>query len=237
MDGISPGALANELGTSVPRVHRAIQKLGLAPQRTPGGHLRIPYDDAQEIRRCLGAVSLVNRLSRQQLLVLTALSRRPFGLRSERAVARASGVSPTAAGAALGRLEELGYISHRPHLVIEGSVHSVMEWEVAFASPAWRGVAPAVRKVELPQARRQTKQPRGLPRRLSHLFWDVPHPERIDWSRHGGATVALRLLASNDPRAHAWAAAELSPWALDNAGLFRGVPPEIVAFAHNLARQ
>jgi hypothetical protein len=55
----------------------------------------------------LGIAPAITGLRREDVLVLAALGRRPLGLGSARAVARAAGVSPTTAGRSLNRLVDV----------------------------------------------------------------------------------------------------------------------------------
>lgn len=137
--------------------------------------------------------------------------------------------------AALSRLERLGCVTRKTRLVVEGSARSVTEWEVCFLSPQWRRVASAISRVEVPRPATRASKSYFLPRRFGHLFWDVPHPEQIDL-RVKGATVAHRVLASSDLRAHSWAATTLPPKDLRRAATYRGVSEQVRALAENLAR-
>ena len=229
------GSLALALGTSVPRVHRAIRELGLTPSQTKGGHLRLSAAEADRLRRRLGRLVPVVGLRREEVLALAALSRRPLGLRSGRAVARAAGISHGASTTALSRLERMGYIMRKRRFVIEGAARPVTEWEVSFLSPQWRQVAAQIARVEVPQAESRASRPSQLPRRFGHLFWDVPHPEQIDLHLKG-STVAHRILTSSDPRAHAWVATALPPEDLRRVATYRGVSGRVQALAENLAR-
>jgi hypothetical protein len=229
------GSVARDLGTSVPRVHRALRELGLTPDQTAGGHLRLSPTEVARVRRRLGRVVAVEGLGREEVLTLAALSRRPLGLRSARAVARAAGISHGASTAALSRLEGMGCVMRKPRLVVEGCARSITEWEVCFLSPQWRRVASAISRVEVPRTDPRASKPAFLPRRFGHLFWDVPHPEQIDL-RVKGATVAHRMLTSSDPRAHAWAATMLPAKDLRRAATYRGVSERVQALAENLAR-
>ncbi|MDQ3114533.1 MAG: hypothetical protein M3Q84_10660, partial [Actinomycetota bacterium] len=107
MDMRSAVSVAREAGTNVPRLLRAVDRLGLSPERTKGGTLRLSSDDVAALTQELGVVVSVADLRRSQLQVLAALARAPLGLRSGRAVARAAGLSPTAAIRALRDLIDL----------------------------------------------------------------------------------------------------------------------------------
>lgn len=229
------GQVASALGTSVPRVHRAIHGLGLHPEQTPGGHLRLNGEELRQLASELGSVPTIEGLRRQDVLVLAALNRRPFGLVSARAVARASGISPTTASVALRRLEAVSYIEHVTEQVIEGRVRKITIWKVRRTSPQWKSVAPIVARIVLPQPAPVGPAPRYLPRRFAHLFWDMPHPERIDLQRQG-PTVAYRIMTSNDAQAISWASKTLSRSALRKAMRFRGVDAPTRAMIENILR-
>ena len=235
MDTKTTGQVAAELGTTVPRVHRALTRLGIQPERTPGGHLKLNHDDLLQLTDELGRVPKIDGLRREQVLVLAALARRPIGLISARAAARAAGVSPTAASFALSSLAEQDYIEQVELTAVEGRVHSITLWRVKWTSAQWRGVAPLLARTVLPHANRVIPSNGLLPRRLAHLFWDVPNPAAIDL-RASGSTVANRILSSTDPQALSWAATGLSPSDLIAGAQFRNVDDRVRSLAQNLAR-
>lgn len=235
MDTWTTGQVAGRLGTTVPRIHRAIARLGLQPSKSPGGHIELSRSEVRRLANALGHVPPIEGLIREEVLVLAALGRRPLGLASARAVARSAGISPTTATKALGRLVSLGYIERVSRQVIEGRVRTMSLWQVRWASPAWLAVAPRLALVVSPEPVHTSAPPTHVPARLSHLFWDVPHPTSI-CLRASGPTVANRLLTSNDPQALAWAALALRPSDLRRGAQFRGVDARTRALAENLAR-
>lgn len=169
---------------------------------------------------------MIEGLGRTDVFVLAALSRRPFGLRSAQAVARAAGPSPTDAGRALQRLEQAGYVEQAEVRVVEGTVRDVRVWRVRRQSRAWLAVAPNVRQVELPTRARPwppclTDQPVRVPPRLGHLLWDQDLA-RLDTARYG-VLIANRVLRSEDPEGLAWVAATIPPSDLRSAGRSRGL--------------
>lgn len=190
--------------------------------------------DVQRLTRALGRVPQVEGLSREEILALAALGRRPLGLASARAVARAAGISPVSAAKAMEHLSSLGYLEKESRQLIEGRVKTLSLWQVRWTSPAWLRVAPALASVVFPEPVNKSARPSHLPRRLSHLFWDVPRPTAIDL-RKSGPTVASRLLMSNDPQALAWAAQALRPSDLREGARMRGVDNRTRALAENLA--
>ncbi len=234
MDTLTPPRLASELGVSSPRVHRAIHRLGLDPQCSSGGHTRLSANEATAIERMLGRAKPLNGMSRDETLVLAALSRRPFGVASVRATARAAGVAPTTAAKAVRFLEAAGYVERVQRRVTEGRVSDIEVIEVRWDSPEWRAAAPLLAAVILPESS-PVAMPRWLPARFAHLFWDVPHPTRIDLEE-SGVMVAHRILTSADPAALSWAATVFSPSILRRAASIRGTDPRTRSMARNLAR-
>lgn len=232
MDSRSAADVARELGTNVPRLMRAVDRLGLRPRRTPGGHLRLNAADVASLAAELGVLTRVDGLRRVHVQVLAALARAPLGLRSGRAVGRAAGLSPTAAIAALRDLVGLGLAETRREVVAEGTARTA---EVAYANlahPRWPELAPRLARVR-PPARMATDRPRRVPERYSHVFWNAP-VHSIDVAEHG-AYVARRILLDGDPQALAWAAGVLTATDWREAARGRGIDPRHRALAENLA--
>lgn len=107
LDTHSAAAVARILGTSTPRVLRAIRRLRLPVARSPSGTSAITAAQLDALRAELGEPIVVG-LTRVQTRVLAALARSPRGLASIRSVARRAGVSPSAAGRALNDLTPAG---------------------------------------------------------------------------------------------------------------------------------
>src|ERR1700722_15087484 len=152
------------LGTSVPRVTRAIRALDI-PLAAPTAALstegrsegRAPrtFDSSEMVRleRHLGAVPIQvpADLSREELFVLAGLNQSPLGLRSARLVAEAAGVSPTTATRVLPGLIKRGLVSATPQRVRES--RRVVErtiYEANRLSDPWRGVQEAIRLTATP---------------------------------------------------------------------------------------
>lgn len=230
---MTTGQVARELRTSVPRVHRSVKALGLAPERTAGGHLRLTPSEVRALRQALGIRPSIAGLTWQDTLVLAVLSRHPLGLVSARAVALRAGISPTTAARALRRLSQAGYIEQVERDVAEGHVRRISLWQVRYSSPRWLEVAAEVGEVDLPEVPR-VQPAETLPRRLAHLFWSMPPPRAIRLEENA-ATIAYRILVSHDPEALSWAATHLPPSALRRAARFRNVDPRSAALAQNLA--
>lgn len=231
MDSNSAAQLARELGTNTPRLLRAVRRLGLDPARGERGALRLTSADALLLADELGIAVAVPGLRRSQVLALAALARAPMGLRSARAVARASGLSPTAAGIALGELLDLGLAETRQQTVAEGRARTVEITYPNLAAPRWPDLAPLLAQVVLRPV--VPPVPRRVPARLAHLFWNAP-PGQIDLAVHG-PYIARRVLRDGDTQALAWAAQALTAADWTEAGRARGLAPRQRALAANLA--
>jgi DNA-binding transcriptional ArsR family regulator len=230
---LSTGRVAEMLGTTRSRVHRAVAVGIVHPTATAGGHLRFTTDEVAVLERQLGYAPAVDDLTREEVLVATALLRRPLGLRSARAVARAAGVSPTTASRALRRLEAMELVRRGRRRVVLGVPTDVDVWEIEVRNPRWSRLAPVLADAVLPEPSQPQMQDRRVPVWLRHLFWNVDI-HRLDVARDA-AYLAGRILFSEDAQAHAWGAANLPAHGFAAASQIRGVPPERVALARNLA--
>ncbi len=220
---IGTAELARTLGSAVPRVHRAVARGLVQPLPSDGRHgLRFDPAAVDRLRAAWGYAPPVPGLTREQVLVLAVLVRRPLGVRSARIVARAAGISPTTASAALHRLEEAGYVQHRAVRTVEARVVDLPVWTIDWRSERWWQVAAQVETAILPARR---SRPRGrrtrVPARLWHLFWDTD-PAQLDPVRHG-VYIADRILQSTDNQALAWLAAAVPPEALRSVARRRGL--------------
>ncbi len=231
MDMRSAVSVAREAGTNVPRLLRAVDRLGLSPERTKGGTLRLSSDDVAALTQELGVVVSVADLRRSQLQVLAALARAPLGLRSGRAVARAAGLSPTAAIRALRDLIDLGLADMRYETLAEGSARNVPVAHANVTHPRWPDLVPRLARVRPRRIRRAA--PRRVPARLAHVFWNAPIQD-IDLAEHG-PYVARRVLLDGDTQALAWAAGVLTAADWSEAARGRGLDPRRRALAENLA--
>ncbi|CAN5661904.1 hypothetical protein BH24ACT5_BH24ACT5_26490 [soil metagenome] len=220
MDTYSVAEVAWQLGTSGPRVRRAIQALNILPQPSARGD-RLSGDDVRRLVERLGSVPPGWTRPREDALVLAALNRRPLGLRSERAVARAARISPTAAGRAIDRLVADGLVSVERVRTVEGRAVDVDIFVVNRRSPEWPGLAAMVRVVQLPNRTGAARAPVRVPHRLWHLFWNAD-PATITLPRDR-RYVASRLLQSTDSQAIAWSAANLDAESIRSAARIRGL--------------
>jgi hypothetical protein len=209
-------AVARELGLSVPGLHEAARSLSIAT--TPGGHLCFAPGDVATLVERVGRVPLIDGFTRTQVQVLTALSRHPLGLISQRAVARAAQVSPATAGKALAKLKADGLAGKLVVRLFDGQVSDRTVWKANFRSPQWSRIAPHLGRVVLPSHQsEQVEVPTRLPPRLARVFWTG------DWRevnpRSDPDYVARRILqeGAHDPEALLWAAEYLPADAIHRA--------------------
>jgi DNA-binding Lrp family transcriptional regulator len=232
MDTYSLAAAAQALGTSAPRVRRAVDRLGMSAARTDSGVFQLTPRQVDELARELGDTPPVPDLSQVESRVLAALSRSPRGVASVREAARRAGVSPTAAGRALARLTADGLITQTPMMIARGHATEATVYQVRFGSAQWLALAPVVARVRLP-ARREGPHAKRVPPQLLHLFWNAA-PAQLDVAS-SAPFIARRLITSFDPDGLAWGTVNLPASAWEHAAATRGLDPARRALAHNLA--
>lgn len=233
MDTYSLAEAARRLGTSSPRIRRAVDRLGLPVERDASGVFHLTGEQVSELARGLGITPLIPGMSRTDAQVLAALSRSPRGVSSVREVARRAGVSPTAAGRALARLVARSLITQTPLMLARGHASEVTVYQVRFGSAEWLALAPAVAKVYLPE-RAGKPHAKRVPPHLLHLFWNTA-PAQLDVDT-SAPYIARRLLTTFDPDGLAWGTVNLPASAWEHAAATRGLEPAQRALAHNLAR-
>lgn len=232
MDGISGADLARELKTSVPRVSRAIARLKIEA-RQPNGRLALSPAQADRIRRSLGVTPRINGLTRPETRALAALRTAPFGLVSARAVARRSGLSPTAAATALRSLVEKDLVVAREETIAAGRAKRTTIWRANFTHPSWRRLDPRLAEV-LPPDQPPEPVKNQVPAHLRHLFWNTAEPQ-LDVGV-GGPYIARRLLRTMDPQGLAWGARSLGAEDWREGARARGLDPGTRQLARNLAQ-
>lgn len=216
----------------MPRVQRAIGRLGIDVARRPGGRVQLSERQLEQLRVELGVVPRVDGLSRVETRVLAALARAPRGLVSVRAVARRAGVSPTAAGAAVRSLSRRGLVRTEREWVASGRAREVELIRAEVTAADWPELAPQLGAVALPAGPAEPR-PARLPTRLRHLFWNAD-PDRIVVRTQGGY-LAERLLSTGDLDGLAWGRQALTRADWEQAARNRGLSARQRALAHNLA--
>lgn len=232
MDTYSLAAAARALGTSPPRVRRAVDRLDMPVKRAASGVFRLTPQQLDELARELGVRSPVPGLSRVEAKVLAALSRSPRGVASVREAGRRAGASPTATTRALARLTADGLITQTPMMLARGRAAEATVYRVRFGSPRWLALAPAIARVRMP-ARSGGAHAKRVPPHLLHLFWNVA-PAQLDVAT-SAPFIARRLIMSFDPDGLAWGTVNLPASAWEHAAATRGIEPARQALAHNLA--
>ena len=229
---ISAREAARRIGTSVPRVTRAIDRSGMRVRRGPNGRVRLTEPQFERLRAVLGTDAEVPGLSRTQARVLAALARSPRGLGSARAVAARAGVSPTAASTSVSELERRGLVNRERTWIAAGKAREVDLLSANVTAPEWPELASRLAVIERPR-RGKVARPRRVPRYLQHLFWNTA-PSQLDVDRAGGY-IARRLIQTGDLDGLAWGAEYLDANAWREAARTRGLRPEQRALANNLA--
>ena len=232
MDTISAADLARELGTSVPRVARAAERLAV-DGRLPNGRFAFAPSAARRLRKALGSTPDASGLSRSELVVLAALRSAPFGLRSARAVARRAALSPTSAARALESLEGQGLVFRDESMVAAGRAKRGGAWRVNILHSRWSSLDPVLAGVQRPEREQAVHRDLRVPARLRHLFWNTAESQ-LD-VRRAGPYVARRLLREMDLQGLAWGAQALAPQDWQRAAQARGLDPKTRRLALNLA--
>jgi hypothetical protein len=232
MDTYSLADTARRLGTSAPRVRRAVDRLGLLVEQDTSGVFHLTEEQVGELARELGVVPLIPGMSRMEAQVLAALSRSPRGVASVREAARRAVVSPTAAGRALTRLAAKSLVTRTPMMIARGQASEMTVYQVRFGSDEWGGRAPDGAEVQLP-VRADGSRANRVPPRLLHLFWNTA-PAQLDVAT-SAPYIARRLITTFDPDGLAWGTVNLPASAWEHAAATRGLEPARRALAHNLA--
>jgi DNA-binding transcriptional ArsR family regulator len=191
-------------------------------------------EQVELLRRTLGTTPTVPGLSRTEALVLSALSRSPFGVVSARVAAQRAGVSPTAAGRAIRALRASGLVTIEQRSIPGARVREVEIIKANLTSPRWPSIAGRVAQVR-PAVKPDDRRDQRVPSRLAHLFWNTASTQRAP--RRAGGYIARRLLTAGDPEGLAWGAKNLAAEDWRHAAVTRGISPQRRALALNLATQ
>jgi DNA-binding transcriptional ArsR family regulator len=183
------------------------------------------------VRLALGVTPRLDGLSPTEAKVLVALRSAPFGLLSERAVARRGGLSPTATGRALKSLRIAGLVTRTTEMVAAGRAREVSAWSANVTHRRWPEIDRGLGKAT-PPARSQPVEDK-VPTRLRHLFWNTADSQ-LDVGRAGGY-IARRLLRSMDLQGLAWGARALSAEDWRQGAKARGLDSKTRRLAQNLA--
>jgi hypothetical protein len=219
---------AEKLGTTVQRVTRAVERLGIErvpqvveqPQRGRPARA-IHHLDLERLRLELGSTPSESDLTREELFVLAAFNLSPFGFRSIRAAASAANVSPTTAALIVERLIDKELIRRlRVNEVLSGRVVQRDVVEANRLSSKWWDLIYEIRATSLPSFS-TPPEPKRAPRRFWHLFWNsspaaMPVSEYADF-------LTSRLILSRDATAVAWAAICMPPSSIAKAARLRHV--------------
>ena len=231
MDMYIASEIARLLGTSIPRVQRAIRRLQLRGHRGGDGRMRFTSEAVDRLREELGVTPTLPGFSLIELRVLAALVRAPLGVTSVRALAGRAGISPTAASHAVLRLIERGLVLREERMLAAGSARLMTVMRANVLAAEWPRLAPVLARVIAP--RQQSKHTRQVPRHLRHLFWNTDRSQ-MDTENAGGY-IARRLLSTGDFEGLAWGSTQLSAADWEHAANSRGITPEQQALAHNIA--
>jgi len=224
--------LADQLGTSPPRVTRAARRLGIATG-SRGVSSAFTAEQVVRLRDALGVDAPVDGLTMIQARALAALARAPRGLPSTRALARRAGLSPTSAGRAVKALERERLIRREERLLPGRRARRTELLYADLTSPRWASIAPQLARVR-PPASREPLRDRRVPPRLLHLFWNTA-PSQLDVEK-AGAYIARRLISTGDIDGLAWGSVHLRAADWRDAAQARGLDDATRALARNLAR-
>jgi len=231
MDTLSVADVARSLGTSTPRVQRAISRLGISGdgRRRP----RYTVGQANALRRELGAVAPIDGFTATEVKVLAALAKAPRGLSSIRVLAGRAGLSPTAASQAFTKLESRRLVLREPIMLAAGKARPVEVLRANEGSKQWPDLVLALARTR-PPARPRTPASR-VPPHLRHLFWNTA-PSQMSTCSAGGY-IARRLITEGDIEGLGWGAENLTRQDWLHAAQTRGLDSRQVAMAVNFAKQ
>jgi DNA-binding Lrp family transcriptional regulator len=230
----SAAAVARELGTTIPRVVRAVDRLGLRAARAGGSNrLALTQEMVGQVADELGMVPSLPGLSRIEVRALAALGEAPFGVASARTLARRAGISPTSASKALQRLCEKGLVDKQSMVIASGRAKRANVWSANRLASDWSRLAPELGNVHFPDHATQADE--EVPARLRHLFWNTAAAQ-LKVARYG-AYIARRLIATMDLEGLAWGARNLQREDWLSAAEARNLDDRTRALAKNLAAQ
>lgn len=232
MNTYSPEQIADSLGTSRSRVTRAasVYRVG----RHVGSRTRFSDADRETLAKKLGVTLPVEGLTRIEAVVLAELARRPFGLVSHRAIARATSLAPASASKATKSLLSKGLVTETPKTVALGRAQRVNLVKANPSHPDWSRLLSQLAKVV--PATETTPEPVRLPNHVRHAFWNVDDEQfrKLDLVEDG-SYIAARALSTKDPNLIAFAARHLQAEAWSEVVGLRGQSAEAQQTARNIA--
>ncbi len=227
--------VADALGTSVPRVTRAMKRLDVVPTPSLRNGRRVQVLESSKIVALedeLGFAPHVEGYTREDMFVLAAINLSPYGFRSVYAISRAASISATTAGKVVDKLTENGLILMTPQReLLNRKVVVVLALRANRHNSQWWKLSEAIAAVRLPA--QVPKPAKIVPRRFWHLFWNadplkLPIVDYADF-------IATRMLLSDEPQAIAWAAINLPPSSINRAAHMRSTRQEDRRWLHSLA--
>lgn len=232
MNTYSPEQVALRLGASRGRVTRAAKAAGLLVKANE--RVRFTEDEVVTLTEHLGVTQAVAGLSRTESVVLAELSRRPNGLVSFRAIARACAISPAAAAKATRSLVAKNLATETPATVALGRAREVSLVKANVRHPDWSHLLDALREIR--PATEPVDLMTHLPAHLRHAFWNVDDTtfQRLNLTTDA-AFIAARALSTSDPNLLSFAASHLKPAAWGPVANLRGLTPQARQTALNLA--
>lgn len=219
----TPADLARALGVSLSRVHRHLDRHGVASALGKGHVRHVPTAVSTQLLAELGAVpTRYGHLTRPDMLVLAAVLHSHVGVTSAREVARRTRLSPSTASASLDALTQAGLVETRTRMEARGNATEVTRWHPAGIGQWSDDLRRAVHSVHFPDPAPRPA-PTRVPRTLFHLFWSHPHPERLRLPADADY-VAARLIDSGEYDPMRWALANLPGDSIRHAVARRGTP-------------
>lgn len=229
--------VASQLGTSRKRVTRAAHNLGLTAGNQTATRVRYTEQMVHKLATKLGTTPTIVGLSRTETIVLAELARRPQGLISARAVARACTISPASASKAVTNLTNKGLVTQTRTVVALGHAREVTVLRANVAHPRWTQLLTELSTVRVPEQAPVAPAATHLPTHLRHAFWNVDDTTFAALNtRTHGVYIADRALTTRDLNLLAFSATHLNADAWNGAAKARGRTPQDKRFAENLAR-
>lgn len=229
----SAAEVARDLGTTIPRIVRAVDRLGLKARAVNSNRLTLTETMVRMVEHELGRTPALPGLSRIEVLALAALRDAPFGVSSARVLARRAGISPTSAAKALRQLHKKHLVVKTSQMIAAGRARRSDVWSANRLNPGWPRLAVKLSDVRAPETRTQADD--HVPARLRHLFWNTS-PAQLAVAGNG-SYIARRLLTAMDLEGLAWGARNLQAADWRSAACTRGLDDRTRALSRNLAMQ